>query len=106
MAGSATTTALFSHLLAQTRSNITFLISHNQISAETGREILNLLPVPGGGTDAEVTRSLNSLHIPTNDARDLEYNPDPGRAIVKAKALWGYNEGGEVSANSPIYYYY
>ncbi|KAE9389313.1 hypothetical protein BT96DRAFT_1003354 [Gymnopus androsaceus JB14] len=61
MAGSATTTALFSHLLAQTRSNITFLISHNQISAETA----------------------------PNDARDLEYNPDPGRAIAKRKLCGG-----------------
>lgn len=90
-----TTTALVSHLLAQTRSNISFLISHNQISPGTGRQILDLLSVPGSET--ELTTPLNSLHISAQkpyNSRDLS---DSGPGIVKAKALWGYNEDGEVS---------
>ena len=60
----------FSHILLQTRQNIEFLIAQNQIPQNDGREILEKLP-------------------PT--ATVVSSGP-----AFKARALWGYNEQGQV----------
>ncbi|KIK62595.1 hypothetical protein GYMLUDRAFT_42056 [Collybiopsis luxurians FD-317 M1] len=103
MVSNVDSSALLQHLIAQTRSNVSFLISQNQISPSTGQQILDKLPPSGPSIPDPVTALSNqasNIHIsnsPTSyNSRD--YNPSPapnGSPPVKAKALWGYNESGE-----------
>ncbi|KAJ3822569.1 SH3 domain-containing protein [Lentinula raphanica] len=96
--------ALVQHLIAQTRSNISFLISQHQIAPNVGREILDRLPNAGPSIPDPVTalsEQASNIHISGSSSPPppvaygtRDYPPTPV-SVVKAKALWGYNEGGE-----------
>ncbi|KAJ3842039.1 hypothetical protein EV361DRAFT_136377 [Lentinula raphanica] len=96
--------ALVQHLIAQTRSNISFLISQHQIAPNVGREILDRLPNAGPSIPDPVTalsEQASNIHItgPSSPPPPVAYGtrdyPPTPVSVVKAKALWGYNEGGE-----------
>ncbi|KAJ4480115.1 SH3-domain-containing protein [Lentinula aciculospora] len=101
--------AFIQHLVAQTRSNITFLISQHQISPAAGRDILDRLPNAGTNIPDPVTalsQQASNIRIsgpstpPLSSsygsigARDYNSAPAPV-STVRAKALWGYNEAGD-----------
>jgi hypothetical protein len=77
------------HIVAQTRQNITFLVSQNQITATDAQEILAKLP-PAHIQDPILT----SPHLSRTNS--LSQKPTSAQPSVKARALWGYNEGGQV----------
>ncbi|KAJ3863745.1 hypothetical protein EV359DRAFT_73448 [Lentinula novae-zelandiae] len=96
--------ALVQFLIAQTRSNISFLISQHQISPVVGREILDRLPNAGTNIpDPVMALSLQASNIrisgpstpPPTSYGSRDYNSPTPLGTVKAKALWGYNETGE-----------
>ncbi|KAJ3794888.1 SH3-domain-containing protein [Lentinula aff. detonsa] len=79
--------ALVQHLIAQTRSNISFLISQHQISPTSGREILDRLP--------NQASNFQISGPSTPPPASYGIRDHPATASVKAKAVWGYNETGE-----------
>ncbi|KAJ3714948.1 hypothetical protein DFJ43DRAFT_1160611 [Lentinula guzmanii] len=93
--------ALVQHLIAQTRSNISFLISQHQISPTSGREILDRLPNVGVSIPDPVTalsEQASNFQISgpsTPPPASYGSRDHPATASVKAKAVWGYNETGE-----------
>jgi len=103
------TDALVRHLIAQTRSNVSFLIAQNQISHAVGQEILDRLPSAGPSIPDPVTALSNQASnmrlinppspLPSgptsyNAPSSGDFNPTPPSNTVRAKALWGYNEDG------------
>ncbi|KAJ3886763.1 SH3 domain-containing protein, partial [Lentinula edodes] len=96
--------ALVQFLIAQTRSNISFLISQHQISPVAGREILDRLPNAGTSIPDPVmvlSQQASNIRIsgpstpPPTSYGSRDYNSPTPLGTVKAKALWGYNESGE-----------
>ncbi|KAJ3806706.1 SH3 domain-containing protein [Lentinula aff. lateritia] len=96
--------ALVQFLIAQTRSNISFLISQHQISPVAGREILDRLPNAGTSIPDPVmalSQQASNIRIsgpstpPPTSYGSRDYNSPSPLGTVKAKALWGYNETGE-----------
>ena len=104
--------ALLAHIVAQTRQNVEFLIAQNEIPRAAGYDILAKLP-PASSSDSSVlaladqTRRL-TIPEPSVRASSPPSVPDLGpparRGIPpapsrhpRAKALWGYNESGQVS---------
>ncbi|KAH7912784.1 hypothetical protein BJ138DRAFT_1099966 [Hygrophoropsis aurantiaca] len=83
--------ALFAHIIAQTRENIQLLLTHRQISEADGRDILSRLPVGG----------RNSIEALTQNTQRLTMSPAPstgGRSVsstiprpVEARALWDWS---------------
>jgi len=73
------------YIVSQTKNNIQFLQSINQISSEDARQILSKLP----GSD----RNLSSPPYPNSPP----VPPYPGASNYRA--LWGYNENGQEAKN-------
>lgn len=71
--------ALLAHIVAQTESNVQFLVSNNYMSAYDASGFLNKLN--NIGPSQNVVLSAPAAEAPT----------------VKARAKWAYNEHGEVS---------
>jgi hypothetical protein len=69
------------YIIAQTKENISFLQSTNQISADDAQLILSKLP-------SELSRNP-ALRPPP---------PIPSSFLFRARALWSYNEDGRVTA--------
>ncbi|KAJ7220025.1 SH3 domain-containing protein [Mycena pura] len=92
--------ALLAHIVSQTRQNVEFLMSQNQISPVDGGEILAKLPrAPETPMAALEQRTQNLLISPPLSPGASQNYPQAPRLqqLAKAKALWGYNEG--LSAN-------
>lgn len=106
--------ALLSYIVSQTRQNVEFLVSQNRISQRDGQNILGMLPAPNASIQslAHQTQnllitppspSLNTYNAPSatpSPASAPSYRPSPPQPpptrTVQAKALWGYNEQGQV----------
>jgi hypothetical protein len=73
--------ALLAHVVSQLHQNVEFLASQNYISASDASAILAKLPAGPTGTDS------------------IPQRPEPG--ITKARALWPYNDNGEVITSCP-----
>jgi len=104
--------ALLAHILSQTRQNIEFLITQNQIAANDGRDILaklpppvQLSPTPAQPSVATLTHQAHNLSISSMPMTRVDSSPAPGGspyppyggpvALFRAKALWSYNEHGQ-----------
>jgi hypothetical protein len=68
--------SLYAHIFSQTKQNVELLISQKQISQNDGQDILNKLSA------AFETPSSNKLV--------------PSPILSRARALWGFNEAGQV----------
>lgn len=153
--------ALIAHIVSQTRQNIEFLISQNELSRDLGRDILSKLPssssssnndhsvmalsdatrrmtipepssspahthnmpmpgMPGGMMNSAVSTPQGPPPGRVNSPARSSYSsppphahhghapppdfgppvrrgvPPPGPKVVRAKALWSYNENGQV----------
>ena len=78
--------SVLSHILSQTRENISLLASLKQISAHEANELLSKLP------KTPISVSGDSL-----DRFPLAIGAAPTITLFKVKALWGYNEDGKVT---------
>ncbi|KAJ7352482.1 SH3 domain-containing protein [Mycena albidolilacea] len=86
--------ALFNHIISQTRQNVEFLISHKQISPADGREILAKLPNTSDRTMAALEQQTQNLLItPPPSTGPPSYPQTPAAQTVRAKALWDYGDG-------------
>jgi LAS seventeen-binding protein 1/2 len=74
------------YIVAQTRENISFLQSTNQISAEDAHLILSKLP-------SELSKNP-ALRPPP---------PIPSSFLFRVRALWSYNEDGRVTVSALIF---
>ncbi|KAJ7086059.1 SH3 domain-containing protein [Mycena belliarum] len=92
--------ALLAHIVSQTRQNIEFLISQRQISPSNGREILAKLPAGSDRAIAALEQQTQNLLITPPQTTPQNYPPPGVRQSppVRARALWGYNEG-QVNSN-------
>ncbi|KAF9463840.1 hypothetical protein BDZ94DRAFT_1257563 [Collybia nuda] len=118
--------ALLAHIVSQTRQNVEFLISQNQISVDNGRDILAKLPSPSpSSSDAYIepliqrTQNITLQSPPTSTTTTVVTSPVPnptlnlahttqstespppaGPAVLfQAKAMWNYNEQGQNSGD-------
>ncbi|EIM90807.1 SH3-domain-containing protein [Stereum hirsutum FP-91666 SS1] len=145
--------ALIAHIVSQTRQNIEFLISQNELSRDSGRDILSKLPSSSSSSTSNNDHNIMALSDATrrmtipepssspahshnmpmpggmmNSAVSTPQGPPPGRVtspyssppphahhapppdfgppvrrgvpppgpkVVRAKALWSYNENGQ-----------
>lgn len=92
--------ALLAHVLAQTRENVNFLASHNYISPADATDISRRLSNSRNSDSLQSSMQALSVVGPTRDSA-----PSPMRRPVpafpsrvqRARALWAYNENGQVS---------
>lgn len=88
--------ALFAHILSQTRDNIQFLAAHNQITQSDAQTIISKLP---SASDASVLaladRTQGLMLAPTSPPPAPRMAP-PSRSNVRARAIWGWNENAQV----------
>ncbi|THH21262.1 hypothetical protein EW146_g246 [Bondarzewia mesenterica] len=105
------TQALVSHIVSQTRQNVEFLVSQDEISREAGREILAKLPSASTASILALSEQTSRLMIPeptisapvsppppasTELGPPVRRNvPPPPVQLSRAKAIWGYNENGQ-----------
>lgn len=117
--------ALLTHIVSQTRQNVEFLISQNQISPDNGRDILLKLPsspispssnasidslarqtqnltVQAPSLSSTATAVTSSAPNPIVDPPHTSQQTQPPThtgptALFQAKAMWNYNEHGQVS---------
>jgi hypothetical protein len=82
------------YIVSQTKNNIQFLQSINQISSEDARQILSKLP----GSDRNLNSPTTSPNLPTIPPLLPPRNPHPGGASESNyRALWDYRENAQVS---------
>lgn len=93
--------ALLAHIVSQTRANIDFLATHNQISQSDARDIISKLP---GANDASVMaladRTQTLMLAPTSPPPAPRVAPS-SRQGVRARAIWGWNENAQVRKVCP-----
>jgi hypothetical protein len=80
-------TALLTHVLSQMQHNVDFLVAQNYISSLDASAIMSKLPSAAGAPQATAAVAPP----PRRNA------PPPAPRTVTARALWAYNENGQVS---------
>ncbi|KAI0048960.1 SH3-domain-containing protein [Auriscalpium vulgare] len=99
------TAALTAHILSQTRQNVEFLMSQNEISRDAGQSILAQLPNASDIALRDLSDQTRRMTIPSPGPlvqsgpavvsppmRREVPQPPPRGGIQRAKALWSYNE--------------
>ena len=84
------------------QQNVDFLVNQNYISSADASAIVARLPaVDGSRSTAGAPRSIS---MPQPERRAVPQPPAPRRAtpVVQARALWAYNEDGQVRTHSRI----
>ena len=82
--------ALLAHVVSQVEQNVQFLASENYISQADASAILTKLPNPNRGV-TQITNGVAKMPLAT---RAVPVAP----GVKQAKALWPYNENGQVSS--------
>lgn len=101
---------LLAHIISQTRGNLEFLVSQNQLAENECRALLEKLKsiedvskITGRAQTIAITSSsAPSPLVSTVDTRVTTPlsppKPSPGTQVLfRARATWGYNEHGQVS---------
>ncbi|TFY68017.1 hypothetical protein EVG20_g3718 [Dentipellis fragilis] len=94
------TAALMSHIVSQTRQNVEFLMSQNEISREAGHDILRKLPSASDSSIMALSSQTARMtipspsHTPAAPPEPVRSAPPPASRTTRAKALWAYNENG------------
>lgn len=81
--------ALLSHVVAQMRQNVEFLVSQNYISSADASNIISRLPSSVHGGPASPRGILSSFSVRKRSV------PSPPARANQARALWAYNQGGQ-----------
>ena len=82
--------ALLAHVVSQVEQNVQFLVSQNYISQADASAILTKLPNPNHGV-TQITNGVAKMPLATRAV-------PVASGIKQAKALWPYNENGQVSS--------
>lgn len=90
--------ALVAHIISQVESNVEFLASQNIISQADASTILSKLPntANNNANVDNLASRVNSLGVRAPASRPVPSAP----AANQARALWAYNENGQVSMSS------
>lgn len=88
--------ALLAHVVSQLQSNIDFLVSQNYISSSDASVIMSKLPALSGETQIVSQAQAMSINHPVAPARRGIPSPPPPSRRFQARALWSYNENGQV----------
>ena len=103
--------ALLAHIVSQTKSNIDFLVSQNHISQADGKDIIAKLPATEDPAVAALTTQTQQLTVARSEPSRPNVSPSPApnpavparrgvppppRRAVQVRALWNWNEHGEV----------
>jgi|SRR6266511_1413247 len=98
--------ALLSHVVSQIAQNINFLASQNYISQSDASAILTKLPDVANNPSA-VANQVSNMKVST--ARAVPPPPQliatQGSGLPKAKAIWPYNEDGQVRSSSKYFHH-
>src|SRR5258708_30783260 len=105
----ADTSALLAHIVSQTRQNVEFLMTHNEISRDAGQRILTQLPNSNDVAVRELSEQTRRMAMPSPSPQPtIEYDRPPSGPPARrssqqpptwhqAKTLTSYNENvGEV----------
>lgn len=99
------------YVLAQTQENIKFLRSVQQISADDASQILSKLSSAPALRSTPLNNEIStfSMPLPGLDKLSISSNPSPkpssltrppppipSTVLFKVRAIWGYNEDGNV----------
>ena len=93
--------ALLSHVVSQMEQNVNFLASQNYISQSDASAILTKLPnvANNPSTVHHLANQVSNVRVSTT-ARAVPPPPQPiatqDSGLPKAKAIWPYNENGQV----------
>ncbi|KAH9481728.1 Myosin IC heavy chain [Psilocybe cubensis] len=93
------------YVVSQTRENISFLLSAQQISPSDAMDILDKLPKVSAAPNPELDRTFPAPYTdsrnpvpptktPVNILAARPVPPIPSPFLFRAKALWAYNEDG------------
>ena len=87
------------HVFAQTRENVNFLATHGYITQADAADISRRLSE--SRSNASVTSGMQALSVvgPSGDSAPSPFRrnvPAPPPRIQRARALWAYNESGQV----------
>ena len=108
--------AFKAHVVAQTRSNVEFLMSQGMIERNDGHSFLAKLPTEDDPALRDLLEQTRRMTIPSPSLSQpsIDYPPPPGPPpsasgpparvnvppaqpdVQRAKALWSYNENGLV----------
>ncbi|KAI0926298.1 hypothetical protein AcW1_008505 [Taiwanofungus camphoratus] len=83
--------ALVQHIITQTQQNISFLASHDYISAVDAADMTSRLTAPHN--NGALVDGMQSMALTAPSGRRIP--PPPPRVQHKARALWAYNENGQ-----------
>ncbi|GBE87893.1 SH3 domain-containing protein [Sparassis latifolia] len=94
--------ALLAHVVSQVQRDVSFLVSHDYISAADAADIVSRLP-DAKKADGLVNGVKNmAIRTPPPEAipvaltgRRIPPPPAPSPRVQRAKALWAYNEDGQ-----------
>jgi hypothetical protein len=100
-------TALLAHVVSQVQQNVEFLVSQNYISDADASAFLSKLP--NSNSNAGINQLAPQVQVmPTNDIvpplRRGVPPPHPSLRTIQARALWAYNENGQVNISSCIFF--
>lgn len=103
------TAALLAHVVSQIEQNVNFLASQNYISQSDASNILTKLPNVNGADDVNQLNSrmanlMPTPMMPTPSPRVVPRAPMAAPSGSQAKALWAYNENGEVCTHLISYH--
>ena len=107
--------ALIAHIVAQTRQNVEFLMSQDVIKRDEGHSVLAKLPTESDVTLRNLSEQTRRMTIPSPSLSQpsVDYptpsvppsgppvrrNVPPAQPnVLRARALWSYNENGLVGA--------
>lgn len=97
--------ALLAHILSQTKANIDLLISQKKISQADGHDILSKLPTVDDNAIVALSQQTRNLGLvqsaptpsPNNSVIPSRRGvPPPPKRATQVRALWDWNNNGEV----------
>ena len=101
--------AYVEHIVSQIEQNVQFLVEQGHMSQQDAQAVIERMPsVASAPTPTPVTRAIANLSVFNASAaagrRGVPPPPAPARSssvpsgLPQAKAVWAYNENGEVTA--------
>ena len=101
--------AYVEHIISQIEQNVQFLVEQGHMSQQDAQAVLERMPSAASApTPTSVTRAIANLSVSNASAaagrRGVPPPPAPARSssvpsgLPQAKAVWAYNENGEVTA--------
>lgn len=87
------------HIVEQIQHNVSFLVENGHMAQQDADLVLSRLPAGAASVPASAPATVSAPALVSR--RSIPAPPPPSRGAVQAKAVWAYNENGQVSLVSP-----